>query len=136
MPRLFFVGRIQNPRNRGNNVKYVAIAAFAALAALPAFGQQLPVSDKYPLQAHIVSVEMEQQQLITDGTGGTSTWHLMKAEINGKTYGLSVYVRPFQHRNWLHTGFYPVRQTKHGFEFEYMDGGKLRHEELHIVSEE
>lgn len=117
-------------------MKYVAIAVFAALAALPAFGQQLQVSDKYPLRAHIVSVEMEQRQHMYQGTGGTSTWQLMKAEINGRTYGLAPPTGRFQHRNWLHIGFYPVRQTKHGFEFEYMDGNKVRHEELRIVSEE
>jgi hypothetical protein len=119
-------------------MKYKGFCALAGMVFLSsaANGQQLQVSEKYPLQAHIVSVEMEQQQHFQDGTGGTSTWHLMKAEIDGKTYGLAVLAQPFRHRNWLHTGFYPVRQTKRGFEFEYMDGGKLRHEELRIVSEQ
>jgi hypothetical protein len=115
------------------------------LFAVPsiAFSQQaqLPVSAKYPLQAHIVSVEMEQEQNLTNGTGKTSTSHLVKAEIDGKTYRLAVdpvrlQQRPFQHRTWLQPGFYPARRAKHGFEFEYSDGDKARHEELRIVSEE
>ena len=117
------------------------ILAFAAPAA--AFPQQtkLPVSSKYPLQAHIVSVEIEQKQHLSDGSGEISESHLMKAEIDGKTYGLAVpdnllKKRPFEHRTWLETGFYPARRIKHGFEFEYMDGDKVRHEELQILFQE
>ena len=103
--------------------------------------QQLPVSNKYPLQAHIVSVETVQQQNLTNGTGDTSESHLVKAEIDGKTYRLSVKLprlekRPFQHRTWLQPGLYPARRTTHGFEFEYQDGDKVRHEELRIATEE
>jgi hypothetical protein len=102
---------------------------------------QLPVSKKYPLQAQIVSVETEQQQNLTNGNGETSITHLVKAEIDGKTYRLSIKLslrqkRPFQHHTWLQPGFYPAHKTEHGFEFEYQDGDKIRHEELHIVSVE
>jgi hypothetical protein len=108
-----------------------------------AFAQQpqLPVSKKFPLQANIVSVETQQQQDLTNGTGETSTTHLVKAEIGGKTYRLSIKLplrqkRPFQHHTWLQPGLYPARRTTHGFEFEYQDGDKVRHEELHIVTVE
>jgi len=113
-------------------------APFAAFAQQP----DLPVSDKFPLQAHIVSVETEQrQQDLTNGTGKTSEVHLVKAEIDGKTYRLTVKLprldqRPFQHRTWLQPGVYPARRTTHGFEFEYKDGDKVRHEELRIATEE
>jgi hypothetical protein len=120
-------------------MKSAIIASLASFLVMPAFGQELAVSDKYPLRAHIVSVEMQQEQRITDGTGGTSTWHLMKADIDGTTYGLSIAFRPFsqfRHFNWLERGFYPARHAGCGFEFEYMDGGKIRHEELCIMSEE
>jgi hypothetical protein len=120
-------------------MKSAMIAVLAIFLVMPAFGQELAVSDKYPLRAHIVSVEMQQQQTITEGTGGTSTWHLMKADIDGTTYGLSIAFRPFsqfRHFNWLERGFYPARHAGCGFEFEYMDGGKIRHEELCIMSEE
>jgi hypothetical protein len=118
----------------------LSIVPFALLAAL-AQEPPLPVSDKFPLPAHIVSVETQQQQDLTNGTGETSTTHLVKAEIEGKTYRLSVKLalsqkRPFQHRMWLRPGVYPARRTAHGFEFEYRDGEKVRHEELHIVSVE
>ncbi|MBZ5696198.1 MAG: hypothetical protein LAN36_12660 [Acidobacteriia bacterium] len=121
-------------------MKYAAIAVFAVLAGLPAFGQQLPVSGKYPLQAHIVSVESQQEQYLQDGTGGTYERHLMRTEINGKVYGLRddtpISIRHRAER-WLHTGFYPARATKNGFELEYVDvGGKLRHGGFSIVSEE
>jgi hypothetical protein len=113
-------------------------AAFAAFAQQP----DLPVSKKYPLQAHIVSVETEEhQQDLINGSGKTSEVHLVKAEIDGKTYRLTIKlpmrdVRPFQHRTWLQPGTYPARRTTHGFEFEYKDGDKVRHEELRIATEE
>ena len=102
---------------------------------------QLPLSGKYPLRAHIVSVETEQQQNLTNGHDEISTRRLMKTEIDGKTYGLAlsqppVEERAFQHRMPLNAGFYPARRTKHGFEFEYKDGDKVRHEELRIVFQE
>lgn len=112
---------------------------FILLSTAPfALSQQAQpqVSDKYPLQAHIVSVETEQQQ--SHGSGEISTRRLMKTEIEGKTYILSVDKPPveeraFEHRTSLPNGFYPARRTKHGFEFEYNDAGKIRHEELKIV---
>jgi len=114
------------------------VAPFVALAQQP----ELPVSNKFPLQAHIVSVETEeQQQDLTNGSGKTSEVHLVKAEIDGKTYRLSIKLplhekRPFQHRTWLQPGAYPARRTTHGFEFEYKDGDKVRNEELRIATEE
>jgi hypothetical protein len=102
---------------------------------------QLPVSDKYPLRAHMVSVEIEQQQHLTNGSGEISTRRLMTTEIADKTYLLVVSAPPvqersFQHRTWLSTGFYPARRTKHGFDLEYRDGDKVRHEELRIMSDD
>ena len=108
---------------------------------LAAFSQQgqLPPSSKYPLQAHIVSLETEQHE--NHASGDISTRQLMKTEIEGKTYILvadkpPVEERPFEHRASLPTGFYRVRRTKHGFEFEYTDGDKVRHEELRIILKE
>jgi hypothetical protein len=122
-------------------MKCLSIAVVTAVLALPAIAQQLPVSSKYPLQAHIVSVEIEQQQHLTNSDGESTTSHLIKADISGKTYRLAEdsglrQKRPFHHRTWLDTGFYPARRTKHGFEFEYLDGDNVRHEELNIVSVE
>jgi hypothetical protein len=125
------------------NVKWLLPIVVLIAVVSPAFPQepQLPVSSKYPLQANIVSVETQQRQDLTNGTGETSTTHLVKAEIAGKTYRLSVKLslhqkRPFQHRSWLQPGLYPARRTSGGFEFEYRDGDKVRHEELRIVSVE
>lgn len=100
---------------------------------------QLPRSSKYPLQAHIVSLETELHE--NHASGDISTRQLMKTEIEGKTYILvadkpPVEERPFEHRTSLPTGFYPARRTKHGFEFEYSDGDKVRHEELRITLKE
>ena len=122
-------------------MKYLAVAVFAAFLPGPAVGQQVAISEKYPLQAHIVSVEIEQEQHLTNGTGEITTSHVMRAEIGGKTYRLAERLslrqkRPFQHRTWLDSGSYPARRTKHGFEFEYKDGERLRHEELNIMSVE
>src|ERR1700690_300337 len=105
------------------NVKcLLPIVVLIALVS-PAFSQesQLPVSSKYPLQANIVSVETQQRQDLTNGTGETSITHLVRAEIAGKTYRLSVKLslhqkRPFQHRSWLQPGLYPARRTSGGFE--------------------
>jgi len=118
-----------------------SILLFACGVSAFAQQPQLPVSKKFPLQANIVSVETQQQQDLTNGTGETSTTHLVKAEIGGKTYRLSIKLplrqkRPFQHHTWLQPGLYPARRTTHGFEFEYQDGDKVRHEELHIVTVE
>lgn len=123
-------------------MKWLPIILFVAvLPAAFARQDEPPVSSKYPLRAHIVSIETEQQQKLTNGTGETSTRRLMKAEIDGKTYVLAVSAppldeRPFEHRASLNTGFYPARRTKHGFEFEYRDGDKVRHEELRITFQE
>jgi hypothetical protein len=124
-------------------VKWWLASILVFSSALAAFAQQpqLPVSKNFPLQANIVSVETQQQQDLTNGTGETSTTHLVKAEIGGKTYRLSIKLplrqkRPFQHHTWLQPGLYPARRTTHGFEFEYQDGDKVRHEELHIVTVE
>jgi hypothetical protein len=123
-------------------VKWWPASILVFSSALAAFAQpQLPVSKNFPLQANIVSVETQQQQDLTNGTGETSTTHLVKAEIGGKTYRLSIKLplrqkRPFQHHTWLQPGLYPARRTTHGFEFEYQDGDKVRHEELHIVTVE
>jgi hypothetical protein len=124
-------------------VKWWLASILVFSSALSAFAQQpqLPVSKNFPLQANIVSVETQQQQDLTNGTGETSTTHLVKAEIGGKTYRLSIKLplrqkRPFQHHTWLQPGLYPARRTTHGFEFEYQDGDKVRHEELHIVTVE
>lgn len=115
------------------------IAFMLAVAIVPGlFAQALQTSAKYPLTAHIVSVEMEQQAIVINGVGGTSNWHLMKTEIDGKMYGLAAEQHPF-HRppTWLHEGAYPARRTKNGFDLEYIDSrGKVQHEELTIMSEE
>ena len=118
-----------------------SILLFACGVSAFAQQPQLPVSKKFPLQANIVSVETQQQQDLTNGTGESSTTHLVKAEIGGKTYRLSIKLplrqkRPFQHHTWLQPGLYPARRTTHGFEFEYQDGDKVSHEELHIVTVE
>jgi hypothetical protein len=122
-------------------VKWPAFILLFAGVTQAAFSQQSqpPVSSKYPLRAHIVSVEIEQQQ--NHGSGEISTRRLMKTEIEGKTYILvadppPLEERAFEHRTPLNTGFYPARRTKHGFEFEYNDGEKVRHEELHIMLKE
>jgi hypothetical protein len=119
--------------------RLILIFCFAVPSLLFAQSDQPAVSAKYPLEAHIVSVETVQQQ--NHGTGDTSESHLVKAEIGGKSYRLTVKQsrlekRPFQHRVWLQPGVYPARRTDHGFEFEFKDGDKLRHEELRIATEE
>jgi hypothetical protein len=120
-----------------------SIAIFVLVFSFPAFSKQdqLPASDKYPLQAHIVSIETEQQQHLTDGAAQIHTRRLMKTEIAGKTYMLALTnsgLEPhaLQHRLPLDTGFYPARRTKKGFEVEFRDGDKIRHEELDIVLQE
>ena len=123
-------------------MKWLPLSLLFAVPSV-AFSQQtqLPVSGKYPLHAHIVSVEIEQQQHLTNGTRERTTSHLMKAEIDGKTYRLAENMplrqkRLCQHRTWSDVGLYPARRTKHGFKFEYRDGDNIRHEELNIVSVE
>jgi len=112
------------------------IAMFMVLASVMSNAQALPassVSDKYPLMAHITQVQVQHQQY----DGGTYDWHLMTAEINGRTYSLDAQEMFFSHEKWLKIGDYPCRQTKKGFEFEYHDeNGKLRHDEFVISSEE
>jgi hypothetical protein len=122
-------------------MRRLSLFLLLAMPPLAATAQdvQLPVSAKYPLQAHIVSIEMEQQE--NHSSGEISTRRLMKTEVDGKTYLLvatppPLDKRPFERRTWLNTGLYPARRTKHGFEFEYKDGDKVRHEELHISSED
>ncbi|HXY08779.1 MAG TPA: hypothetical protein VEI52_13145 [Terriglobales bacterium] len=127
-------------------MKTLTMAMFAVLVSVMSNAQNaqvspaLAVSDKYPLMAHVKQVQMEQRQSVHGSNGNvhgrTYNWHLMIAEINGRTYGLDA--KPGFHReHWLHMGDYPCRQTKKGFEVEYYDeNGKLRNEELVIASEE
>lgn len=123
-------------------MKWLGLFLLVALPSAASSQQaQLPVSNKYPLEAHIVSVEIEQQQHLTNGSGEISTRRLMKTEVDGKTYLLvanppPLDKRPFEHRTWLNTGVYPARRTKRGFEVEYKDGDKVRHEELQIMSQD
>ncbi len=118
----------------------------------------LTTSTEYPLLAHITAVEMRTASKGTEGVssdsngnvsggggGGTYTWHLMRAVIGDKLYGLAVLLNqargpfgiPLGQRNWLEVGSYPAKRVKNGFEFQYSDDkGKVRHELLVIQSEE
>lgn len=118
----------------------------------------LTTSIEYPLEARIIAVEMRTASRGTEGVstdsdgkvsggggGGTYTWHLMKAVIGDKLYGLAVLLNqargpfgiPLGQRNWLEVGSYPAKRVKNGFEFQYSDDkGKVRHELLVIQSEE
>ena len=140
----------------------VKLALVFMLLALPAAAQDLKPSREYPLAARIVKVETrtgvsavrpaapvqtDSQGNVYGGGGGgggeSYEWHLMKAVIGDKLYGLSVQengsaiVRAIQRRTWLEIGDYRAKRLKHGFEFEYQDDkGKLHHEKLEIESEE
>lgn len=120
--------------------------AVIALALIPAAGV-LAQTPEYPLQAKIVAVEMQTgasvrapytytsfgKEYTVGGGGGTYEWHLMKTVIGDKLYGLSSTNR----RHWLHTGTYPAKPVKNGFQLQYTDDkGKVRHEVLRIKSEE
>lgn len=96
----------------------------------------LASAQEFPLTAHVKRIEQDKKVHMDEGTGGTQTWHLVIAEIDGHTYGLEVYRRSFHRLDWLHVQDYPCRKTKHGFEFQYQDGGKTHTREFEIVSEE
>ncbi len=136
-------------------------AVSAAAQTRPSGGDTskvLTTSIEYPLEARIIAVEMRTASRGTEGVstdsdgkvsggggGGTYTWHLMKAVIGDKLYGLAVLLNqargpfgiPLGQRNWLEVGSYPAKRVKNGFEFQYSDDkGKVRHELLVIQSEE
>jgi hypothetical protein len=138
-----------------HRTRYVPLLVWLCVVSVQA--QTLHTSSQYPLEAHIIKVEMRTgsagtSSVYTDpttgavsggGGGGTYTWHLMKAIIGDTLYGLSVpngasiYGISVQHRDWLEVGTYPVKRVKNGFEFQYLDStGKVRHEVLRIESEE
>jgi hypothetical protein len=89
-------------------------------------------SQDFPLVAHVKRIEQDKK--LHEGT--TQTWHLVTAEIDGHTYGLEVTHKSFHRLDWLHVGDYPCQRTKHGFEFQYQDGGKTHTREFAIVNEE
>jgi len=113
------------------------------------------VSSQYPIKAHVIAVEM-QTGTTTTGSGGyhynktlcpsctdlpdtrstaSYTWHLMKAVIGDKMYGLSSPAG--RHNTWLDIGYYAFKRVKNGFEVQYRDEkGKVRQEVLTIQSEE
>jgi hypothetical protein len=107
----------------------LSIIAVLALGCLSA-------AQDFPLTAHVKRIEQDKKVRVSEGSGGTQTWHLVIAEIDGRTYGLEVYRRSFHRLDWLHVQDYPCRKTKHGFEFQYQDGGKIHTREFEIVSEE
>ncbi|MGC2196938.1 MAG: hypothetical protein WA628_19845, partial [Terriglobales bacterium] len=70
--------------------------------------------------------------------GGTRSYHLMMAEIDGKTYGLKNKLSE-QRKGWLPVGDYKGRWVKGNRAVEVLvtnEKGKERTEELEIVSEE
>jgi hypothetical protein len=94
-------------------------------------------AQEFPLTAHVKEIRQDKHTRISDGDGGTQTWHLVIAQIDGHTYGLEVHRRSFHTLNtWLHVGDYPCRRTKDGFEFQYEDNGKVHKREFDIVSED
>ena len=136
-------------------IRHILIIIF--FGALSVRAQELHTSPQYPLEARIINVEMRTGSAGTSGVytdpttgavsggggGGTYTWHLMKAVIGDRLYGLSVplgvslYGIQVQHRSWLEVGTYPAKRVKNGFDFQYLDdAGKVRHEVLRIESEE
>jgi hypothetical protein len=143
-------------------VALVLVCAVSAIAQTPPAGgdasKVIATSTEYPLLARIIAVEMRTASTNTKGVsadsngnvsggggGGTYTWHLMKAVIGDKLYGLAVLLNqargpfgiPLGQRAWLEVGSYPVKRVKNGFEFQYSDDkGKVRHELLVIQSEE
>ena len=48
------------------------------------FGGQSFAQD-FPLTAHVKRIEQDKKIRMDDGTGGTQTWHLVIAEIEGHT---------------------------------------------------
>ncbi len=132
-------------------------------------------SDDFPLTVHITQVKMESELtpisgggVYTDSNGnvqgsgvsggGTRAYHLMVAEIDGKTYGLTVKNKLSGKRkalaigtmgygaigaksvtNWLPVGDYKGRWAKGSRAIEVPftdDKGKERTEQLDIVSEQ
>jgi hypothetical protein len=93
-------------------------------------------AEEFPLTAHVRRIEEDKKLRMSEGTGGTKTYHLAITEIDGRTYGLEVRHVSFHELDWLHVQDYPCRKTKHGFELQYQDGGKTHTREFVIVSEE
>jgi hypothetical protein len=93
-------------------------------------------TEDFPLTAHVKRIEQDKKMQLDEGTGGTQTWHLVIAEIEGHTYGLEVRRRSWHAVDWLHVQDYPCRRTKHGFELKYQDGSKTHTRDFVIVSEE
>jgi hypothetical protein len=118
----------------------VQVSHLKTVAFVLAFGITLScqsfAAEQFPLTAHIKRIEQDKKIHLEEGTGGTQTWHLVTAEIDSHTYGLEVRRRSFHALDWLHVQDYPCRRTKHGFEVQYQDGGKIHTREFVIVSEE
>jgi hypothetical protein len=112
-------------------MKRLIVLAFLCLG----LGGQALAQD-FPLTAHVKRIEEDKKLYVSDGDGGTRTWHLAVTDIDGHTYGLEVERGSFHPLDWLHVGDYPCRRTKHGFELQYQDGGKTHTREFKIVSEE
>jgi hypothetical protein len=117
--------------------------------------RQGKLSEEYPLEAHVIAVEMETAEFSSghggytysvpgragqpstvysvpgSSVGSSYQWHLMKTIVGDTLYGLSTPAA------WLRIGTYAFKQTKGGFEVRYNDEtGKLRTEILTIRSEE
>ena len=112
--------------------KSIALVVLGLIVVGQSFGQD------FALIAHVKRIEQDKKVSVDDGTGGTRTWHLVVAEIDGHTYGLEVRRTSFHTlMTWLHVGDYACRRAKRGgFEFQYQDGGKTHEREFVIVSEE
>jgi hypothetical protein len=136
------------------NTLALVILALALVVPMKAQQDKLQeVSPEYPIKAHVVAVEMQTGVTTTGSSGGdynlwgstmhvpdtrrnvSYEWHLMKAVIGDKMYGLSAPVG--RHNTWLDIGYYAFKRVKKGFEVQYLDDkGKVRDEVLTIRSEE
>jgi hypothetical protein len=115
---------------RHTKISLCVLALVVAVAGLAV------AAEDFSLTAHVKRIEQDKKITMKEGTGGTQSWHLVTAEIEGHKYGLEVRRPSFHALEWLHVQDYPCRRTKHGFEFHYQDGGKTHTREFVIVSEE
>jgi len=113
-------------------VKILIFLVLLAVAVVSA-----PAKDKsFDKTLLVTSVEAQTGSDVSDGTGGTYTWHKMIGQVDGQGYSFKSFCRwRWSRCDWLLPGKFPARWLNRStLEIEYHDSkGQLKTEKIYVL---
>lgn len=85
---------------------------------------------------HVTSVETQTGSRVSEGSGGTYTWHKMIGQVDGQGYSFKTFCRwRWSRCNWLLPGEFPARWINRStLEIEYHDNkGQVKAEKIYVL---